>query len=339
MSEIKDCLENNNTGSNKPTENRFQGVLKSLFSKSEVGIFIPLVILIVFTGLLRPNFFSINNIAAVLRALAFLGIVAIGETLVILLGEIDISVGQVAGLGAVLGTWFMVHDVPVLASILLTLVLCGLVGMTNGILVSYVKVSAFITTIGMLYIVRGVKLFITKGYPIYPIPKEINDFGAATPLKISWAFIICIVLFFTFGIILAKTVYGRKLYTVGDNKDVARLVGIKVERVKISAFILCSMLASLAGILLTAQLQSGTHTIGEGWELNVIAATAVGGISLTGGAGSMLGTVIGVFILQILTNSLILLGIDSNIQTILTGMVMIGAVILDIVKRNRKIKG
>jgi len=316
-----------------------QSLFKRIMSKSEVGVIIPLIFLIIFTGLLRPNFFSVNNISAILRSLAFIGIVAIGETLVILVGEIDISVGQVAGLGAILGTWFMTHNVPVIPSILITLAICSLVGIVNGVLVSYIKVSAFIATIGMLYMVRGTKLYITKGYPVYPIPDSINTFGSETPLGISWSFIICIVLFIVFDIILRKTVYGRKVYAVGDNKDVARLAGINVRWVKISAFVFASVLSALSGILLAAQLHSGTHTIGEGWELNVIAATAVGGISLTGGAGSMGGTVIGVFILAILTNSLILLGIDTQIQTILTGMVMVGAVILDIIKRSRKVKG
>jgi ribose transport system permease protein len=312
--------------------------LKRFMSHSETGTLIILAVLIIGTGLLNKNFYSLNNVTSILRALAFIMIVAIGETLVIITGEIDISVGSVAGLGAVLAPWFMTNGLNVPLSIVLALVICGVIGFINGTVVTRLKVSSFIATIGMLYIARGVNMYITKGYPIYPLPDVVNNIGNSEPLGISVAFIIAIFLIIIFDTVLRRTVYGRKLYAVGDNTYVARIAGIDSERIKRSVYMICGVLAGLSGILLSAQLNNGTPTIGNGWELQVIAATAVGGISLNGGSGTILGTAIGVIILSTLNNSLVLLGIDTQVQTILTGVVMIAAVTFDTMKRSRKLK-
>ena len=232
----------------------------------------------------------------------------------------------------------MTNGLNVPLSIFLALAVCGVIGLINGNVVTRLKVSSFIATIGMLYIARGVNMYITKGYPIYPLPDVVNRIGNAEPLGISVAFIIAIILLVIFDTVLRHTTYGRKLYAVGDNTYVARIAGIGSASIVRSVYVICSVLAGLSGILLSFQLNNGTPTIGNGWELQVIAATAVGGISLNGGSGTILGTAIGVVILSTLNNSLVLLSIDTQVQTIMIGVVMIAAVTFDTMKRNRKLK-
>lgn len=323
----------------KSTSNNEAGILRRIVSAPEFSVFIPLLLLIVLTGVIKPIFFANSNVMSVLRALAFYAIIAIGETLVLLVAEVDISVGQIAGLGAIISTWFMTKGgVDPLTALLIAIVLCGILGLINGVLVSYVKLSAFITTIGMLYIAKGFKFIISKGYPIYPLPESINKFGTAEPLGTSWALIIAVILLIIFDFVLRKTAYGRKLYAVGDNKEVARLAGINVARIKISAFVISAMLACISGYLLAAQIHTGQAGIGDGWELQAVAAVAVGGISLAGGAGTIFGAALGVVFIAVLNNSLVLLKIDANVQTVLIGVVMLAAVIADVIKRSRKVK-
>jgi ribose transport system permease protein len=317
-----------------------QGLLSRLFSIPEFGVIIPLFVLIAITGILAPRFFMSNNIVSILKWLAFYSIVAIGETIVLLVAEVDISVGQVAGVAAIVFGWFMTKgDLNPVLALVIALVVCAVLGSINGILVAYFKLSAFIATIGMLYIAKGLKFIISKGYPIYPLPDSVNKFGSAEPFGLSWALIIAVIMVIVFDQIMRRTVYGRKLYAVGDNREVAALSGINVKKIKVSAFIICAVLAGIAGCLLVPQLHSVDSAIGEGWELATVASVAVGGVSLAGGFGTVLGAAIGVVFIAVLNNSIVLLKIDANLQTVLIGIVMLIAVGADVMKRNRKVKG
>ncbi|MFD0714706.1 ABC transporter permease [Paenibacillus sp. GCM10027626] len=314
----------------------------SLYSRmnklsGEVGAIIPLVILVIAFSLLNPSFLSFDNIGSILRSSAFIGLVAIGQTLVILTGEIDISVGSVAGLGAISGAWMMTHGIHPALAVLLCILVCAVAGMVNGVLSVKFGIPSFIATIGMLYIAKGFTNIITNGYPIYPLPDAINTFSSLSPLGTSWAFLCFFVLIIVFHIILTKTVYGRNLYVTGDNKEVARLAGISVMKMKLSAFILCSVLSGLAGTLMSFELLTGSPTIGSGWELLVVASVVVGGISLLGGSGSMIGAFIGVMILMILNNGMIFLGINTHWQTVTIGVVMITAVLIDMFNRRKRV--
>jgi ribose transport system permease protein len=317
----------------KPPE---RGVLEKIIRYRELGILIPFVVMVVTIGLIKPVLFSANNMRAIVRGLALFGICAVGETMVILTGEFDVSVGSIAGLGAVLSTWFSVrmHIPPVLA-ISMALVACCGVGMINGLVVVKMKIKAFIATIAMLYAARGMCFVITKGYPVYPIPKVMQDIGSIEPFGTSISFVLFLALVVLFEWVLRSTVYGRNVFATGTDERVANLVGIDAAAVKISAFVLSGFFAGLAGILLACQLRSGLSDIGRGWELFVIAAIAVGGISLYGGAGSMIGTTIGIFILAVLNNGLVLLNVQTHWQDVAVGIVMVLAVYMDIVRRRR----
>ncbi len=297
-------------------------------------VLVPLLVMIAIIGINRPVFFKLSNIVAILRGLSFYAIVSIGQTLVILGGEIDISLGYMAAFGAMMCCKFMTSGIPVLPAIALGLGACAFMGYVNGFLVTKLKINSFIVTIGMFYIAQGLALMISdRGYPIYPLPDAINRFGNAQPLGLSWAFFCSMALMIVFHVILRRTTFGRRLYATGDNKDVARLAGIKVERIKLVTFVISATLAGLAGLFLAAQMNTGNPTIGTGWELQAVAACAVGGIRLSGGAGTMLGTLLGAIVMQVLFNGIILLRIDPQVQTITIGVIMIAAVIVDLARR------
>ncbi len=313
-------------------------LVRRLLAIPEVGILIPLVVLVLVFYACRPTFLARDNIVAILRFMSFVGIIAVGQTLLIIAGEIDISVGSVAGLGAIAAAHLMATaGWPVAAAIGAALLACALVGALNGFLITRLGVPAFIATIGMLYMARGVKHLICGGFPIYPLPPWIGRVGPMEPLGTNWAFVVFIALVLVGDLVLRRTVYGRALYATGGNIEVARLAGINTFWIKMSAFITCSILAGLAGILLMAQLKSGDTTIGEGWELNVIAGVVVGGVSLLGGAGSMLGTLIGVTILFVVANGLVVINLNPHWQTVAIGLVMILAVMVDMARRTGKL--
>ena len=328
--------------SEEPARDRNPGATPSLarrlLSIPEVGILVPLIVLVLFFYACRPTFLASDNITAVLRAMAFVGIIAVGETLLIIVGEIDISVGSVAGLGAILAAHLMaIAHWHIAAAILFALFVCALIGALNGLLITRLGVPAFITTIGMLYMARGVKELVCGGNTIYPLPAWINSVGPLKPLGTNWAFVIFLALVLAGDLILRRTVYGRALHATGGNIEVARLAGINTFWIKMSAFITCSTLSGLAGILLMAQLKSGETAIGDGWELNVIASVVVGGVSLLGGAGTLLGTLLGVTILRVVENGLVVIKVDPHWQTVAIGLVMILAVMVDVARRTGKL--
>ena len=313
-------------------------VFREIFKIPEIGILIPMIFILLVFFIIKPIFFSRDNIVTIMRSMAYYGIIAIGETLVILTGEIDISVGSVAGLGAILASGFMVNmRLDVASSILLALIICGLIGLINGMLIVKLKIPAFIATIGMFYIARGISYLISKGYPFYPLPEFIVKYGSMEPLGTSWAFLIFIVLIIIFDQILRRTVYGRETYATGGNPEVAKIAGINVSLIKIIPFVFSSFFSALSGILLMSSIKTGEPTIGQGWELTVIACVIVGGISLLGGAGTMMGTLIGVIIILSVQNGLVIIGVSTYWQTVAIGLIMIGAVYIDMIRRQRQI--
>ena len=314
--------------------------VRGFFKIKEVGVMLPLLLMTIIFSIANPNFFTGRNLAGICRGIAYLGIVAVGETLVILVGEIDISVGAVAGLGAAIGTHLAVNmGLSLPLAILASVLVCGLIGLFNGTLIVKYKLPAFIVTIGMMYIAEGAMMIVTKGKPVYPLPEIMCEVGRAQPFGTSVAFVVFLVLVVVFEFVLRKTSFGRSVYAVGDNISVANLAGIAVNRVKISLFVITSILAGVAGMLLAGQLETGSPSIGSGWELQVVAGTAIGGASLLGGSGSMVGTLIGILVLGVLNNGLVFLGLDAHWQTVAIGSVMILAVFADIIGRNKKIDG
>ena len=312
--------------------------LRRLAAQPEVGIFIPLAALILVFFLINHVFLSPNSIGAMLRAMAFVGIIAVGQTWLMVAGEIDLSVGSVAGLCAVVASWLM-KDAgwPVAAGLAAGAAVGCLAGLVNGLVAVRFGIPAFIATLGMLYIARGFNYLLCQGYPIYPIPDAVKNFGRAEPLGLSAAFVVFVLIVIAGDFCLRRTVFGRMVYATGGNKEVARIAGISTDRVKVICYMLSGLLAGLGGMLLMAEINVGQPEIGVGWELDVIASVVIGGVSLFGGVGTVLGTFLGLVIMQVVRSGLVVAGVSTHWQTVAVGVIMIIAVGLDLLRRRAKI--
>ncbi len=280
-------------------------------------------------------FLDMRNIMNVLRAVSENGIIAIGMTIIILLGDIDLSVGSVLGLVSTGSAALMVNNGFGFVPTLLVGMLIGAVyGLFNGVVVTKLKIQAFIVTLASMNIARGLARFWSNGIGI-PLsygtgeglaPPEYEFFAQRIGDVLPAPALIFIVLIFIFVIVLKKTKYGRHVYAIGGNSTAAHLSGIKVDRVKIVSFIICSVLAAIAGMIHSAQISQGGPNEGIGYELNAIAAVAIGGTSLAGGKGTIIGTFVGAIILGMLDNVLGLQGVNSNLQLVVKGFIIIIAV-------------
>ena len=336
---------------------RKQSIYEKYFSKQETTIGIATVILIAALAIAQPAFISPNNIFSLLGSFSFVGIVAIGEALIIMTKNFDISVGSVAGMGAIVSTTIMVNTscfgflgteaewFGVLLCVIISTLICGCMGLLNAFLVVTVKLTAFITTIATLYLARGIANVLTKGVSVSPLPETVNRLGELK-LKlspdadngISYVFIIFVTLIIVFEIILRKTSFGRSVYATGSNINVARLAGINVNKVQYICFIITAMLAGFSGFTVAAYLQMGYSLTGNMWELLIIASVVVGGVSMTGGKGSMIGVFIGVVLIHVMSTGLVTLGINTFLSYVVQGCLIIAAVLMDNMSRRRKIK-
>ena len=315
--------------------------LVGLFAVSEIGVLAAVVVISLIFDAIQPAFLSTQNIRAIVSFVSFVGIIAIGEAVLLIVGELDLSVGSMAGLGSIV-TGKLMTSVGLSFPLA---VLCGLlvgaaIGLLNGLIVVRLKIPAFIQTLGMLFIGQGLIQVLTNGYPVYPLPDVVGDFGQMSVVfGLGWSFVVFLLLAIATDFVLRRTVLGRNLYATGGNAEVARLVGISSDLYKIGAFMLVAALATLAGIFVMADLASGTPSIGQGWELNVIAGVVVGGISLFGGAGTIVGALCGMLLLQVLQSGLVVIGVGANWQQIAVGTIMVIAVGLDLLRRRVFIAG
>jgi ribose transport system permease protein len=298
----------------------------------EIGILGALGLMLLVLAVFIPQFRDLQNITNITRNFSFVGIVAMGMTLVILTGGIDLSVGSVWGMTAVVVAFLLTHGWPVLAAILVSLLAAGGIGLMNGLCITRLKMSPFVPTLATLSIARSFALIVTHGRPISIFGDEYQSFlwlGGGDIFGIPNPFIIFCLTAVFFWILLSRTVWGRYVYAVGGNERTARLTGLRVDRLKIIVYILSAMVAGIAGIVQYSYLSSVTADLGTGEELAVIAATVIGGANLAGGEGTVLGTVIGAIILEVLRNGLLLFGIDPYWQGVFVGAVIILAVSID----------
>jgi ribose transport system permease protein len=319
----------------------FRRRLIGFIAVGEVGVLAAMALLVAFFWLLEPAFLSERNIRAILNVVSFVGIIAIGQTILLVAGEFDLSVGSVAGLSAVVAAKLMTAAaLPVTAGILGGIGVGALIGLLNGLIVVRLGIPAFIQTLGMLFIGQGLIQVVTGGYPVYPLPDAINDIGGTDlAFGLGWSFAFFIIAAVIADFVLRRTVLGRNMYATGGNKEVAHLVGINTNAYKIGAFIVVGALSAIAGMFVMADLGSGGTSIGSGWELTVIAGVVVGGVSLFGGAGTVAGGVVGILLLKIVQSGLVVIGVNSNWQQIAVGVIMVMAVGLDIVRRRYFIAG
>jgi ribose transport system permease protein len=304
-----------------------------------------LILIIVFFSFASPQFFQFDNFVGILIATAVVGVLALGETFVIITAGIDLSIGTVMTLAAVMtGVVVTNMGLPVPVGILAGVATGGAMGLANGIIIARFKLPPFIATLGTLNVAKGLALVISGLAPIYfTSTPEFNEafMGSALGSLIPGADIPNIVLVM-FGAaivaaaILGKTVLGRYTYALGSNEEAARLSGVNVDVWKAAVYTLGGLFAGLGGVMIAARVNSAQPSLGFGYELEAISAVVIGGTSLSGGEGSILGTVIGAFIISTLTNGLRIMSVPQEWQTVVTGVVVILAVYLDILRRREQ---
>lgn len=314
--------------------------IKGLLGQRETGVFGALCLMVILMSFLSPYFLRVDNIFNVLRGMSTIGVMSIGMTMIIITGGIDLSVGSLLGVTAMFTARLMYKGVPPFVALIAGFGLGCLLGFVNGIIITKVKIAPFIVTLGMLSIGRGLTyLFASglKGTVASNIPmtnKAINFLGAGYIGPIPFQVIEMTVLVIIFSLFLKYTVLGRQIYAVGSNEEAARLSGVNVDRVKLFVYTLTGALCTLAGLMNAGLLSTAATNAGQGNELDVIAAVAIGGASLNGGEGSIVGTIIGAAIMAVLRNSFILLHLPAYMQTVAIGVVIILAVSTDRLRRS-----
>ncbi|HKZ91507.1 MAG TPA: ABC transporter permease [Candidatus Limnocylindrales bacterium] len=300
-----------------------------------------LLVIIVFFSLTSEHFLTFSNWKGILLATSVVGILAIGVTFVIITGGIDLSIGTVMTLSAVM-TGVIVTDagLPLVLGIVIGILTGGLMGLVNGTLIARFGIPPFIATLGMLNVARGLALILSDLAPIYfNDTPEFNE-GAMGSIIPGVDIPNVVLVFFGAAIIasfiLSRTILGRYMFALGSNEEATRLSGVRTMRWKASAYVLSGLFAGLAGVVIAARLNSAQPAVGFGYELDAIAAAVIGGTSLSGGEGSILGTVIGAFIISVLTNGLRLLSVPQEWQIVVTGGIVVLAVYLDILRRRRQ---
>lgn len=300
----------------------------------EAGIGLALVLLCVIFSIFAPRFASLANISNILTQISINTVIAVGMTFVILLGGIDLSVGSVLALCTVVAGMVITYPgFPVPVAIILATVASIAVGMSTGFFNGFVTerwhIHSFIVTLGMLNIARGLALQISGSRTIFSFPAEFNAFGTQTLLGVPVIFVIALVLVFIGRFVLNRTVYGRMIYAIGNNEEAVRLSGHNPSLYKMAAFTLCGVMVGIASIMYMLRLNIASPILGVGFELNAIAAVVIGGTSMSGGKGSMIGTLLGACIIGVLNNGLLLLGMGDFARQIVTGFIIIIAVIID----------
>ena len=302
----------------------------------QYGVYLTLVILLIISALITPNMFENETLAVMFRQCAQLGIIAIGQTMVMLVAGLDLSIG-----GVIVMTSMVVAEVSngrnemIPFAILIALIVGMLIGLCNGLLITIRKVPPLVATLVILFLVQGVQQAFTRGVPSGFVPEALGVVNK------SWGFIsipllLWIILNGLFLIILRRTSYGRRIFAVGSNPEAARLNGLPVNLIKISVYVLSSILAVISGVILTGYVGYVDRFIATGLDLDSIAAAVVGGTSFFGGKAKIMGTIAGVLIIQILSTMVVLIGLDIETQFIIKGLIILAAVSLySIAQKNR----
>jgi ribose transport system permease protein len=297
----------------------------------KLGPFLGLIILVVIVSVLNPSFLEPLNLLNLLRQVAINALIAFGMTFVILTGGIDLSVGSILALSSALMAGMIASGMDPMLAILVGCLLGAVMGAINGLLITKGKMAPFIATLATMTIFRGLTLVYTDGNPITGLGENylFQLFGRGYFLGIPVPAVTMMLTFSAFWVILHKTPFGRKTYAIGGNEKAAIISGIKVNKVKVMIYSLAGLLAALAGAILTSRLNSAQPTAGTSYELDAIAAVVLGGTSLSGGRGLIIGTLIGALIIGTLNNGLNLLGVSSFFQMVVKGVVILIAVLID----------
>ncbi|MCE5255989.1 MAG: ABC transporter permease [Spirochaetaceae bacterium] len=316
----------------------------SAVARQKIFAFSSLIILMIAFSLASPNFFKADNLIAIMLATAVTGVLAVGITFVIITGGIDLSIGTLMTFCSVMtAKAITVWHLPILVGLLVAILTGMTFGCLSGILIAKLKLPPFIATLGVNMLTKGLSLIVAQSKPIYfsdyPVFSQISMgsvFGFIKDFQIPNAVLIFFIVAIVSSIILNKTSFGRYTFAIGSNEEAVRLSGVNSDRWKIGAYVLCGAIAGIAGILIASRLNSAQPALGQGYETDAIAACVIGGTSMSGGEGTILGTIIGAFIITVLTNGLRILNVPQEWQIVITGLIIIGAVYLDTLRRKKK---
>jgi len=325
------------------------GTVQQQRFKFNVGLqqflaFGSLIVLVIFFSLASSNFFNFSNIVGILLSTAVIGVLALGATFVIVTGGIDLSVGTVMTLSAVMtGVFITMWEWPVWVGVIGGLLTGALCGFISGFTIARLGIPPFIATLAMMMIAKGLALIISSTKPIYFTDYEVfgkislgKDLGELIPgFDIPNAVLIFFFAAIIGSLLLSRTIIGRYNFAIGSNEEATRLSGVNVRKWKIIIYMIAGLFTGLAGVLMASRLNSAQPALGSGYELEAIAAVVIGGTSLSGGKGTIVGTVIGALIMSVLTNGLRILSVPQEWQTVVVGLVILLAVYADILRRRK----
>ena len=313
----------------------------NIFKRSNMtAIGMVLIIMFVIACIGSPYFLDVYNIQSLLRDLAIIGMIGIAQSLLLLVGELDLSVGKIATLCGILSGMLMIYAKinPWLALI------CGLIfgiffGLLNGLIITKLRLNSMVATIGMQGVYGGINLVLTKGKAITGIPEQIQFLGKGSLGIVPMPFIFCIIVLLLVLFLVKKTKTGRYIYAIGNSREAATILGIKVDKIRVFIYVAVGLISSLAGLLYVCRLGSAQSTLGESWPMNSIAASVIGGVSLNGGIGNPAGALIGAAIISIISNMIVLFGVNAYWQQAVSGIVVVHAIsfssIMEIIRERR----
>jgi simple sugar transport system permease protein len=324
-----------------------QTILQRLIAKPELGPLILLFLLIVIFSAINPDFISPLNISNALSFTVELGLIALAMTLLMTAGEFDLSVGSVFGFSAVL-MWTLINGVglPMIVAFALTILFALFIGWANGMLVTRLSIPSFLVTLAMLLIVRGTALYTTKGFPPTLMDPQgqwlaqllVGQFYVG-PVRIYMSLLWFILIVIATHYLLTQTRTGNWIQAAGGNANAARARGVPVDRIKVGLFMLCSAMAAFAGIISSIRVTAANPNSGTGYELEVIAMVVIGGTVLTGGRGTIIGTVLGIFILRFMRNGIVMIGVDALAYNIFIGAIILAMMVLHTFIERRRLEG
>lgn len=313
----------------------------NIFKRSNMtAIGMVLIIMFIIACMGSPYFLDVYNIQSLLRDLAIIGMIGIAQSLLLLVGELDLSVGKIATLCGILSGMLMIYAKinPWVALI------CGLIfgiffGLLNGLIITKLRLNSMVATIGMQGVYGGINLVLTKGKAITGIPEQIQFLGKGSLGIVPMPFIFCIIVLVLVLFLVKKTKTGRYIYAIGNSREAATILGIKVDQIRVFIYVVVGLISSLAGLLYVCRLGSAQSTLGESWPMNSIAASVIGGVSLNGGIGNPAGALIGAAIISIISNMIVLFGVNAYWQQAVSGIVVVLAIsfssIMEIVRERR----
>lgn len=306
---------------------------RDLIARPEFGVFLIMLVLVVALTITTDTFLTATNISNILRAFSWIAISAFGECMVIITAGIDLSVGSLMAISGLASAMLLVRGVPVPLAVVGGLLTGLIVGLLNGLMITKGKLPPFIATLGSMFIFRGLCYGLTGGWPVRDLPQsfrnlgqtDVNIAGFGIPVPFLFALALAVIT----SLFLTRTMWGYRIYAVGGNETATRLSGISTDRVKILVYSLCGLLTAVGGILMTARLGVAAPTAANAYELDVIAAVVVGGTSLMGGEGTILGVLLGAAFMQVLRNGLVLWGVSAYWLQAVQGLIIVSAIMLD----------